>query len=159
MLLPDKTYTDARPKTKDHHLTVAHFGKASDLTTDGVARLQNTVRAIAMFTPPIAAQANGVGLFHAGQDGVAVVDLIDGIGTFRVRAQIENLFGESRLGYGLDNVRVNYDHGFTPHITREYLDKEDDFYGEVHSDMIDDIQFQFIAIGFWFGEQRYEVAL
>ena len=160
MLIPDNAYKAARPRTKDHHLTVAHFGRASELTPSGIARLRDTVSTLARFAGgPIDALANGIGAFNAGRDGIAVVDLIDGIGTFRVRSRIENLFGDARMGYSLDNVRVNYKHGFTPHITREYLDREDDFYGEITPDLIDDFEFKFIAVGLWHGDQRYEVSL
>lgn len=157
MLLPDDTYRQARPKTDDHHLTIAHFGKAADITTDGIARLRAAVQMLGRFTGgPISAKANGIGVFNAGQDGFAVVDLIDGIGTFNVRSRIENLFGRPA---GLDGVTINYQHGFTPHMTREYLTHEDGFYAEVSPDMIDNIEFKFIAVGLWHNDQRYEVAL
>lgn len=158
MLIPSKKYIAARPNTKEHHLTVAYFGKLSTITRDGISRLQGTVDMIGRFSGgPIPAKANGIGVFNAGADDYAVVDLIDGIGTFRVRARIENLFGAREAG--LDGVTVDYTHGFTPHITREYLSAEDYVYAEVHPDMIDDIEFEFTAIGLWYGEHKYEVAL
>lgn len=160
MLIPDATYRAARPKVQNPHLMVAYFGRASALTPNGLARLHSTVDSIARFQGgPIPAVANGVGIFNAGRDGVAVVDLIDGIGTLDVRIQIENGFGQKRFGYQLDNVKLDYTHGFTPHITREYLERSDDFYAEVTPDMIDNTEFTFDAIGLWFGPNRYEVQL
>lgn len=159
MLIPDASYTSQRPKIKDHHLTVAYFGPCTDLDERAKSRLTSTVHSLAQAAGgPIPAVANGIGLFDAGKDGFAVVDLIDGIGTFRVRMGIENLFGP-RYGYELDNVRVDYRHGFTPHITREYLDREDEFYGEIQPGDIDQIKFNFVAIGFWCGDNRYEISL
>lgn len=163
MMIPDDAYKAARPKIKDHHLTVAYFGQASDLTEAGRERLISTAKSIARFPGngggPIEAKANGIGVFDAGNDGIAVVDLIDGIGTFRVRSQVENLFGNQRFGYTLDDVKVNYTHGFTPHITREYLSREDDFYGEITPDLIDNLSFQFVAVGAWIGDNKYEFEL
>lgn len=157
MLIPDSTYVAARPKTKEHHLTIACMRPTEDEHTKaGIARLHNTVQMLARFDAPIPGRANGVGVFNAGQDGFAVVDLIDGIGTFNVRAKVESLFG----GRELDGVAIDYTHGFTPHMTREYLSPEDDFYAEIGPDMIDNVQFNFVAIGLWWGDnQRYEVAL
>lgn len=157
MLIPSTKYIEARPKTRDHHLTVAYFGRSSETNQKTLTRLRNTVDMLARFASgPIPGKANGIGVFNAGADGIAVVDLIDGIGTFKIRAQIENLYGG---GQSLDGAAIDYTHGFTPHITREYLGREDDFYGEISPDMIDDIEFTFDAIGLWHGEQKYEVSL
>ena len=158
MLIPSKEYIAARPKTKDHHLTVAYFGPSSTMKDNSIARLRNTVELIGRFAKgPIPARANGVGIFKAGLDGYAIVDLIDGIGTFEVRQQVENLFGRRKTGYVLDGVQVDYTHGFTPHITREFL--SDDFYASVHADQIGDFEFEFVAVGLWHGDQKYEVSL
>lgn len=163
MLIPDSTYMDARPKITSHHLTVACFGKTANISASGIARLRSTVQMLARFSGgPISAKANGVGVFDAGIDGYAVVDLIDGMGTFDIRSKIENLYGGPNLqGFspGLDGVSIDRLHGFTPHMTREYLSKEDDFYAEITPDMIDNTSFKFIAIGLWHDDQKYEVAL
>lgn len=158
MLIPDAAYIAARPKTKNHHLTVAYFGK--DLPPAQVARLRNATNTIKRsLTGPIQAKANGIGIFDAGNDGYAVVDLIDGIGTLKVRSLYENLFGSSQGSYATNQLRIDYTHGFTPHITREYLVKEDEFYAEIGGDMIDSIEFQFVALGVWSGNERYEITL
>lgn len=157
MLIPSQEYMDSRPKTKDHHLTVAYFGTASEMTARQIARLRNTVDTIKRFSNgPIPAKANGIGLLGASVDGVAVVDLIDGIGSFQIRAKIENVFGN---GMSLDGLSVDYTHGFTPHITREYVKAEDFVYAELHPDMIDGLEFMFTAVGLWHGDQKYEVEL
>lgn len=154
MLIPDAAYIAARPKTKAHHLTVAYFGK--DVPTEQVARLRSSITTIKQsVSGPIAGRANGIGIFNAGEDGFVVVDLIDGIGTFRVRSLLENLYG----GTGTGGLRIDYSHGFTPHMTREYIAKEDDFYAAISGDDIDDIDFQFVAIGVWSGNERYEITL
>lgn len=162
MLLPDSTYKAARPKVTDAHLTIAMFDTPADqLASADLLRLRQYVNMVTRFEVPgpIPAKANGIGIFGNGQDGVAVVDLIDGIGTFRIRAGIEKFFGPGRMGYENDPLKINYTHGFTPHMTREYLNAEDDYYGEITPDMIDGLEFNFVAIGVWSGDQRWEVAL
>lgn len=152
MLVPDETYKAARPKTKDHHLTVAFYGPiTSDLRKHQASMRDMVQRTARMFGGPIAARANGIGLFNAGSDGVAVVDLIDGIGTLRARMAFESY---NNIFWSIDRT-----HGFTPHITREYLAREDDFYAEIGADMIDDLSFNFVALGLWFGAERYEIEL
>lgn len=153
MLIPDDTYIRARPKTKDHHLTVASYGSITSNMRKSQASMRDMVNRVARrFEGPIAVRSNGIGLFNAGNDGVAVVDLIDGIGTFRVRSAIES--HNNDMFWPID-----YTHGFTPHMTREFLAREDDFYAEIGADMIDDLEFKFVALGLWFGDERYEVEL
>lgn len=152
MLIPDDTYVKARPKVKDHHLTVAFYGPITSDMRKSQSSMRELVTRIARYPEgPITAKANGIGIFNAGSDGVAVVDLIDGIGTFRMRSAVE---ANRSMFWPID-----YTHGFTPHMTREYLSREDDFYAEIGADMIDDLDFQFVALGLWFGDERYEVEL
>lgn len=117
-----------------------------------IARLHKIVDTVAAAHGPIKAKANGVGVFNAGRDGFAVVDLIDGIGPLNVRAHVTQFDG-------LDGATIDTRHGFNPHITREYFAAEDRDYAEVYSDMIDNLEFTFTAIGLWFGAKRYEVTL
>lgn len=152
VLLPDATYKQARPKTKDHHLTVAFYGQATVKSPAAHARLRLTVDKVSVAFKPIPAKANGVGIFNAGLDGFAVVDLIDGIETLNVRALVTQYDG-------LDGVNIDIRHGFTPHITREFVAKEDRDYAGLDWEDIDDIEFTFDAVGLWFGDQRYEVSL
>jgi hypothetical protein len=152
MLIPDKTYRDARPKTKDHHLTVAFYGAGSNITLAGKSRLRGIVIDIANEFSPIKAKANGIGLLGDPVDGVAVVDLIDGVGTLEVRAKCAQYDG-------LDGATIDKRHGFTPHITMEFLTPEDSVYGEIGPDSILGLDFTFEAIGLWFNDERYEVSL
>lgn len=157
MLLPDKTYRDARPKTKEHHLTVAFYGPASQMRPVTRDRLQAIVNTVADRFGPIAGKANGVGVFYAGNDGFAIVDLIDGVGSHNVRVAVEEFDG-------LDKAKIDIRHGFTPHVTREYLTAEDAFYAEITPDMIDNIEFTFDTIALWWehpteGRYRYERTL
>lgn len=154
MLLPDETYVNARPNMKDHHLTVAFFGSCREIPESDLARLRSTVNLVARQFEPIPARANGVGLFDAGRDGFALVDLIDGIGTFKVRTVLERLYGGTGAG-----LRIDYTHGFTPHITRRYYDREDEFYEAVAPEDIDGVAFTFNKVGLWAGPDRYEVSL
>jgi hypothetical protein len=157
-LIPDATYREARPKVQEPHLTVASFVR-QEYTAEDLLRLRQYANGAARGIGPIPAKANGIGIFDAGQDGFAIVDLIDGMGTFNLRRGLENLFGERRVGFNLDNLRIDYGHGFTPHMTREFVTTDDDFYAEIGADMIDNLTFNFIAIGVWSGGQKWEVAL
>lgn len=157
MLLPDKTYREANPKSKDAHLTVAFYGPASQLRSETRSRLQSVVQVVADQFDPITAQANGIGIFGAGADGVAVVDLIDGIGTHRVRALVDTFDG-------LDGAKIDKRHGFNPHVTREYLAKEDRDYGGLDWEDISNLEFTFDTIALWVeypngGRFRFEVSL
>lgn len=152
MLLPDRTYRDARPKTKDHHLTVAFYGAGSQISPEGRARLRSIIDIVADNFGPVKATANGVGLLGDPRNGTALVDLIDGIGTLNVRALVTQFDG-------LDGATIDTRHGFTPHITREFLAPEDDFYSTVIPDDILGIEFTFEAVGLWFNDDRYEVTL
>jgi len=155
-LLPDDTYVQARPKVVDPHLTVAYFGSVDLLSQDGRSRLGTTINVLRRsFAAPIRAKANGVGLFDAGQDGFAKVDLIDGIEVFRVRLAVELLF----QGNGLDGVTIDYTHGFTPHMTREFLSHDDEFYAVIGPEEIDNLSFTFDRIGLWCGDERYQVTI
>lgn len=160
MLIPDEAYMAARPKTKEHHLTIADFGLVDAIPPEGLARLRSTVQSLARYMGgPLYGTANGAGLFDAGNDGFAIVDLVDGMDTFHCRAFIERMFGDRRFGYTLDNVRIAYRHGFTPHITREYLNAEDDFYGKINPSIIDHHPITFTSIALWHGDTKYGVPL
>jgi len=149
MLIPDGSYKAARPKTKDHHLTVAFYGPITSDMRKSQASMRKAVEGVARsVSGPIKAKANGVGMFNAGSDGIAIVDLIDGIGTFRTRTDVEFI---NSLFWPID-----YTHGFTPHITREFVPTES---GGVSASMIDNLEFTFVALGLWFGDERYEVGL
>jgi 2'-5' RNA ligase len=152
MLLPDKTYIDARPEVVDHHLTVAFFGRASEISPEGYKRLRSVVNTIADRFEPISAKANGVGVLDAGGDGFALVDLIDGIGPLYVRSLVQG-FDDGII------PKINTRHGFTPHMTRAYFPRSADELTVAPMGMIDNLEFTFTAVGLWFGDLRYEISL
>lgn len=152
MLIPDSDYIAARPKAKDHHLTVAFYGAGSNISVAGQSRLRSIVETVKDNFGPIKVKANGIGMFSSPNDGVAVVDLIDGIGPLNVRALVTQFDG-------LDGVKIDTRHGFTPHMTREFLKPEDDFYATIDPSDILGLEFKFVAVGLWFNDQRYEVTL
>lgn len=159
MLLPDNGYKTQRPTITDHHLTVAYFGPVAEISPAGLTALRRSVNLIArQIGEPISATANGVGYFDAGEDGFAEVDLIDGIGSLKVRMILENLFGSSgNIGA---YPRISYRHGFTPHMTRSYIERNDAFMGPaLIPQNIRPFDFQFVAVGAWIGDEHYEVEL
>ncbi len=152
VLIPSAKYVKARPKTTDHHLTLAYYGLASDLTVEAKSRLRNLVQHLATSAVGTGGTASGIGVFDAGGDGFAVVDLIDGNDSSLLRQFLQN-------ADGLDGATINKRHGFTPHMTREFVPKGDEVYAEITPDMIDNIKFRWAAVGCWIGDERFEVTL
>ena len=156
MLVPDRTYAERRPMVEEAHLTVAYFGRfapdAHELTA-----LKQAIHGIAKsIGGPIKATANAVGLFPEGES-LALVDLIDGIGTFYARRHVENLFGPH--GEAPGHPAIDYTHGFTPHVTRKYVTVDDVLANPWTLLSRDGFEFTFDAIGVWHGKNHYEVAL
>lgn len=158
MLIPDKSFRDRRPHVEEIHLTLAYLGRFEDGAVLAPARRQ--IHSIAKHIGgPIKATANAVGILP-DRDSVAIVDLIDGIDVFYARKHVEALFGMASGAYDQLDVRVDYTHGFLPHITNTYLtpeDAQDVLFGEILPGT--PIEFTFDAIGLWHGKNHYEVAL
>lgn len=156
MLVPDRTYAERRPMVEEAHLTLAYFGRFAPGAVE-VTRLKQAIHGIAKsIGGPIKAKANAVGLFPEGES-FALVDLIDGIGTFYARRHVENLFGPH--GEAPGHPTIDYTHGFTPHVTIKYVTVEqiqDEPEIVIPSEPF---EFTFDAIGVWHGKQHYEVAL
>lgn len=156
MLIPDQAYTERRPMVKEAHLTVAYFGRFAPGAVE-VVSLNRAVHGIAKsIGGPIKVKANAVGLFPEGES-FALVDLIDGIGPFYARRDVENLFGPH--GEAPGHPVIDYTHGFTPHVTRNYLAAEDILANPGWLLPRDPFDFTFDAIGVWHGKNHYEVAL
>lgn len=159
MLLPDQRLKDARPGVKEIHLTVAYFGHFAEGAPEP-ARLRNALPNIARHIGgPIEAVANATGLFPDRAPNIAVVDLIDGIGPFYVRKIVEGLFGKASGAYDTLDVKVDYTHGFTPHVTRTYMTADQI---KALPEMVlppEPILFSFDAIGVWHGANHFEVSL
>lgn len=157
MLVPDERLKSKRPDVHEIHLTLAYFGKYAPGAYQ-VTELRKSLEGIAkQFDGPIPAVANGTGIFP-DRDRFAIVDLIDGIDVFYARKAVENLWGRERpAAASLDLPRIDYTHGFTPHVTREYL-MADDIEPE-HLLPTDPIEFAFDAIGVWHGPNHFEVEL
>jgi 2'-5' RNA ligase len=159
MLIPDETFRRQRWYVDEVHLTLAYLGRFEPDSTL-LAPVRRTLHSIAKHIGgPIKATANAVGLFP-DRDSFAVVDLIDGIDVFYARKHVEALLGRASGAYDSMDVKVDYTHGFTPHITREYLPQEE-FHDVPASVLLPSapIEFTFDAIGLWHGKNHYEVAL
>lgn len=158
MLLPDASFKAVRPDVEDIHLTVAYFGHM--LPTDPrVNHLRRVLPSVVKNAGgPIPAVANAVGLFPEGER-FALVDLIDGIGTFYIRRMFEALYGRDVGGLTEYDPKIDYTHGFTPHITNRYVTVEDIMDDPEIVVPSDPFEFTFDAIGVWHGKSHYEVAL
>lgn len=158
MLVPDESYRSRRPGATEHHLTVAYFGHFPEGAMEP-ARLRQALPNIAKnIGGKIPAVANATGLFP-DRDKYALVDLIDGIGTFYARKILESMFGMASGGYDTAEVKIDYTHGFTPHITRAYVTADQVAQQPTLTLPGAPFEFTFESIGVWHGEYHYEVAL
>ena len=158
MLIPDKSFQARRPHVEEIHLTLAYLGRFDD--SPALFQTRRQIHQIAKHIGgPIKATANAVGIFP-DRDSFALVDLIDGIDVFYARKHVEALFGKASGAYDQLEVRVDYTHGFTPHVTNQYItaeDAQDILFGEILP--AEPFDFTFDAIGLWHGPNHYEVAL
>jgi 2'-5' RNA ligase len=155
MLVPGKALRDRRPDVFEIHLTLAYLGRFTENDTR-LAPVRRTLHNLAKNIGPVYGVANGTAIFPE-RERFAVADLIDGIEVFYARKMVESLYGRASGAYDSLDVKVDYTHGFTPHITREYVMAED-----ATPDLLlptEPVEFQFEAIGLWHGSNHYEVAL
>ena len=155
MLVPNKALRDRRPDVPEIHLTLAYLGRFPDGDVR-MAPVRRTLHNLAKNIGRIKATANGTAIFPE-RERFAVADLIDGIEVFYARKAVESLFGKASGAYDTLDIRVDYTHGFTPHVTRQYVMAED-----ATPELLlpfEPIEFEFEAIGLWHGSNHYEVAL
>lgn len=155
MLVPGKALRERRPDVFEIHLTLAYLGRFPE-NDKRLSRVRPMIHSIANRIQGIKGKANGTAIFPE-RERFAVADLIDGIDVFYARKHVEALFGHASGAYDSLPVQVDYTHGFTPHITREYVMADD-----ATPDLLlptEPIEFEFEAIGLWHGSNHYEVAL
>jgi len=147
-LIPDSTYSTARPEVVDPHLTLGYFGKSSEMHPSAPKRLRASVDLIAQFAGPISAKANGLGVFDYSP-GCVIVDLIDS-------SKLMGLYTQLANAYRINTpVQMDRTHGFTPHISRTLMPS-----CEFHlTSDLEVVEFTFTAVGLWYGDERYEVEL
>ena len=158
MLIPDESFRRQRSYVDEIHLTLAYLGRFPE-NDNRLAQVRRQIHSIAKRIGKIPATANGTAIFPE-RERFAVADLIDGIDVFYARKTVEALFGRASGSYDTLDVKVDYTHGFTPHITREYLtiSEFDAMPASVLLPVLP-VDFTFDAIGLWHGKNHYEVAL
>lgn len=126
---------------QDLHLTLGYLGDIEEVNIS-----QSILSMIAgnLDTEGVEARVNGVARFNGDQQD-AIVALVDNQGLPEVRAEFERLLAE-------DEVELDADHGFTPHITLGYVDKGAD----TPNIRLDDIEFQLGDPSVWWGQERQE---
>ena len=157
MLVPDATYRRARAWVPEAHLTLGYFGRLTQNHPQVGRLLEGVKNMAASLGGPIEVVANATGIFPEGER-YAVTDLIDGIGTFYARDMLETMFGKRAKLFSTENHPViDYTHGFTPHITRDYVGPEG-----LERAMVqprEPLPFTFDAIGVWHGPYHWDVQL
>lgn len=126
---------------QDLHLTLGYLG---DIEEVNISQSILSMITRNLDTEGVEARVNGVARFNGDQQD-AIVALVDNQGLPEVRAQFETLLAE-------DEVELDADHGFTPHITLGYVDKNAD----TPNIRLDDIEFELGEPSVWWGQERQE---
>lgn len=99
------------------HITLAYFGRASDLDAQEISTIDRAVRSVARQSAPLTGQVGGIGRFAAsptsqGLDVVYAPVDVPGLGAFRaaLAAELER-----------SSVPARAEHDFTPHVTLAYV--------------------------------------
>lgn len=119
------------------HVTLAYFGMTDEVPEElTFSRLLGWAEALAEHHGPFFARLNGMSRFN-GEDQDAVVLNVDAKEIEDIRAHTMNLFGNY----------VNRSHGYTPHMTIGYLDKESDLHIQ-RTPPIDDVYIEYITVAY-----------
>jgi 2'-5' RNA ligase len=97
------------------HVTLAYLGGTDDVGMERVGDLVELVRGFAAESFDVPAEIAGLGRWGAGDDGDALVALVDAPDLADFRADLVDALEEG-------GFEVRKDHGFTPHVTLAYLD-------------------------------------
>jgi 2'-5' RNA ligase len=108
------------------HITLAYLGDTEESPEDGLLRphtapkrIQNAIASIANDCSPLDGTVGGVGRFSppSDTDPTPVIALVDVPGLVEIRTRFANWIRQ--CGYFIAD-----DHGYTPHITLAYIDKD-----------------------------------
>lgn len=135
------------PGSDELHLTLAFLGELP--TRDYGTVIEEVVRAFAVVTPPITGRMNGIGHFEEVEDGVPVFAHFDSPDLAMYRTRLVEML--DRAG-----VEFSKEHGFTPHITLEYVESEEEA-REIEAPPAVDITFDEVTLAI--GDQRLSFAL
>lgn len=158
MLIPDESFRRVRPGVVDIHLTLGYFGKYSTGDREPSVVRGSLAQIAKRIGGPIPAVANATGIFP-DRDKFAIVDMVDGIGTFYARKEVEAIYGRASGAYDKLDIQVDYTHGFTPHVTRAYVTADQIMKSPIITIPSQPVPFTFDAIGVWHGHNHYELAL
>lgn len=100
------------------HMTIAFLGKAVDLSAAQRVTALSVVKDYADRLKSFSAKVSGTGLFECGDDGTALVALIDA-------PELPSLYVGLVTALEVADVEVSHTHGFTPHVTCAYLSNPD----------------------------------
>lgn len=145
-LIPNSDYTSRRPGVIDPHLTVLHFGstEAPDYSRKTMGEYWDMVRRV--WGHQIKANVTAESAFDGGEDGFAMVDLVNA----PFLPEFYSIAMESAQMFGLDPDKT---FGLLPHITRRYI-KGQAAVEIVHRKLY--LPFIFQRIGLWIGPEHLE---
>lgn len=148
-LIPNQDYTSRRPAIDNPHLTVIHLGstEADDFSRKTLEEYWKLLQKV--WGHQLRAEVTAESAFDGGEDGWAMVDLINA----PFLPEFYTVAAESASMFGLN---VNKDYGLLPHITRRYV-KGQTTVEIVHRHIF--IPFAFQALALWIGDDHLEVPL
>jgi hypothetical protein len=139
-LLPDEPFKGVDEPAREQHLTLAHLGRASELSDEQHQTIAHIAHAHAATMPPVAAEVSGTSEIGDG----AHVALISAPGLGEHRAALVNHLKKA-------GIPVSSDYDFLPHVTYSYEDGANPP-ARGHS-----VRFSRLVV--WRGEKRQRVAL
>lgn len=108
---------DGGEPAEDLHVTLAYCGDSEEYDALAKARALIGLSRTAEITRPLSGRTGGLARF-ANDDQDVLVATADVVGLAELRERVRNVLE----GAG---IQISDEHGFTPHITLEYLDPED----------------------------------
>lgn len=136
-----------RTPPEDLHVTLAFLGLNDRWSSDAIDRVVGAVRQWALSVPPIAATLGGIGRFPAGPDGEPVYVPVDSEVITSARPALVAFLRAAGFG-------VAKGHGFTPHLTLDYLAA-----GAPTPPPVLPVKVVFSRVSVWWADTRVDVEL
>lgn len=137
---------------EDMHCTLAYLGKVQDLNADVVKRAVDTLKDVALCFRPMRATLGGYGVFKASESSDGKDVMYASYDCPMLPELRQTLVDELRAaGVALKGMA----HGFTPHVTTDYLER-----GKIiDPPSIPDTTWDATTVCIWIGDVRIDVPL
>lgn len=143
-LIPNVDYTSRRPGIVNPHLTVLYFGTVESVDFNRQALGEYWEMMGKVWGHQIKANVTAESAFDGGEDGFAMVDLINA-------PFLPDFYGVASEAAQVCGLEQDHTFGLLPHITRRYL-KGQSAVEIVHRKLF--LPFSFDQVGLWIGDER-----